>query len=135
MNLRESLYRRLVDDAGVSAIAGTKVFPLVADQDAAAPFVVYQIIAGAREHTMVADSGPQSALVQVASWSTTHTGALELAAAVSVCLKDFSGTLGGSGGVTVQRIFEETEVLDEHEEGAEVEGLWVGRQEFTIWYE
>lgn len=135
MNLQESLYKRLHDDAGVSALVGEQIYPLKADQDAALPLVIYQVIAGDTEHCMVSDAGVRGTRVQLASWASSHATSLQVAAAVQTCLKDFSGTLGGVGGVSCSRIFEETDIMDEFDESAEVEGLWVARQDFTVWWE
>ena len=39
----EIIYRILSEDATLSAIVGTKIFPLIADQDTQPPFVLYSV--------------------------------------------------------------------------------------------
>jgi len=142
VDLIESLYARLKSDSGVIAAAGVddagvaKVYPAIAPQSIDAPFHVFQVIAGITEHAMGADGGVRGTLVQFASWGKTREQSRALAEAVNASLKDFSGTaMGGSGGVNVSRIFEETEYMEDFEEGAAQEGLWVTRQDMTVWYE
>jgi len=134
MNLSESLCAHLKNDAGVSAIVGTKVYPLRAPRDIAFPFVIYQTIGGAPEHCMVSDAGVRGTLVQLSSWAAEHAAALVLAMAVETSLKDFSGTLGGIGGVTVDRIFAETEIVDDLDETAGTEPAHRARQDLRVWY-
>lgn len=139
MNLHESLFSRISADSGIGAIIGAgsdcKAYPIVAPQDKREPFLVYQTISGSIPHAFGSDAGVRDALFQFASWDSNLAGALALAAAVEACLMDFSGTLGGAGGVTVQRIFLESPVTEDFDPNAGPEGLYVARQEFRIWHE
>lgn len=52
MNVKEAIYSILTQDAGVSALVGTKVYPSVAPSSALEPFIVYSVISNAPIHTM-----------------------------------------------------------------------------------
>lgn len=41
--LSDLIYKGLTEDAAVSDIVGTKVFPLIADQEIETPFIVYRV--------------------------------------------------------------------------------------------
>jgi hypothetical protein len=134
MNLTESLYKRLHDDGAVAAVVVARIFPIKAGQDETLPLLVFQILGGPVEHQMGTDDGPRSTRVQITGWGKTLAEAKAAAGAARTCVKDFTGSLGGSGGVAVERIFLDSEPIEGFDEVAGVEGLYYERFDALIWY-
>jgi hypothetical protein len=95
----QAIFSLLTNDAGVSAIVGTRVFPRGLPQNHTLPALVYQLISAPRELT---HSGPETlveARVQITAHATTYAAAKTLQNAVQVASDGFTGT---PASVTVQ---------------------------------
>lgn len=137
--MQEGLFGYLTAQAGITALTGSRVYPLVIpqrsyDEVSRQPCLVYTV---SRERA-VSFSGTNnlvSASVQLDSYARTYAEALTLAAAVRTALVDFSGTWTSTAspqGVTkVQRVFIRNEIeLTDPEPG-----LYRVMQEYQVWYE
>ena len=107
VTLREAIYNYLSGYTGLTDLVSTRIYSQVMPQGVVYPAVTYQVISpGTVNHLMNSDSGlykdPQ---VQVSSWASTQSSGDAVAVQVSAALKDYSGTMGGDGGITVQRVF------------------------------
>lgn len=69
MTVETMIYKELVDDAGVGALCGDRIYPLVVPQDAARPFVMYERLAG---EVVYSHDGPDA--VQTAGFRLTMAG-------------------------------------------------------------
>ncbi len=78
----ESLYEHLKDDAGITAIVGTKVRPLVASTKDVLPYLTFSQIGGDHVHHMASASGLAGPLFQIDCWETKALLAHTLADAV-----------------------------------------------------
>lgn len=100
MSLGAAVYYQLVNTAGVTAIAGTRVFPFVARQASSLPYIVYYISTDTHEHEL---SGRAAGLTVAdvtiecfASGVTGYATARSLRAAVRNAMDGFRGTMGTS---------------------------------------
>jgi hypothetical protein len=85
----------LRNDAGLSALIGQRIYPLVLPDPPTSPALVYQLITGTGD---VAHDGPldlSDARYQFDSWSETYTGAKRVSAALQAALLGFRGEFGG----------------------------------------
>lgn len=102
MNLEESLYAYLKTHAGLNALVGTRIYPLILPQPPTLPAVTYFKISRVNQRTM---GNPTDVLkrvrVQFSCWATTYAGAKAIAEQVMAALQDFRGEMGGTGGVQV----------------------------------
>lgn len=105
----KALYYLLTNDAPISAIVSTRVFPEIADQEQTKPYVVYNIRSNDPSDVQAAPSALDTASVEVNCYAPTYAGAIELSDAVRTCLDRRSGTYSG---VNVQSIQYITEVMD-----------------------
>jgi hypothetical protein len=90
MNFLSALYTRL--SANISLVSG-RVYPLLAKQGTAKPYIVYQIISAERVHS---DDGPAHNTmprVQIDCYGQTYEQARSVFEAVRVDLDGFSGPL------------------------------------------
>lgn len=105
----KALYYLLTNDAPISGLVSTRVFPELADQEQAAPYIVYNIRSNAPSDVQGGPSALDTASVEVNCYAPTYAVAIELSDAVRTCLDRRSGTYSG---VNVQSIQYITEVMD-----------------------
>lgn len=133
MNLYTALGHRLANYAGLSALVGTRIYAVKLPQNVTYPAVTFQVISGLpRTHLMGSDDALAAPRVQVSAWDTSLTDAIAVADQIKAALQDYTGTMGGDGGVTVQRIFIESEQIDIYDPETEVHNI---AQDFIIWRE
>lgn len=92
--MEEAIIARLLADAGVAAIASTRVFPGVRPQGSELPAIVLNRISGGPLYADDGEVGLQQARIQVDCWALTYTAAKKLARAVTASLSAFDGTAG-----------------------------------------
>lgn len=109
MKAGKALYSILTSDAGVAAIAGTKVFPEMAEQNAAPPYVVYNLRSNEPSDVQRGPSALDTAMVEVSCYANSYATAIDLGDAVRTAIDRVGGTYNG---VNVQSIQYMTEVMD-----------------------
>ena len=137
MDLEVALYTQLKDHAGTAALVGTKIYPDYLPADKLPPAVVFELDDAEREHVMGGDSGDVSALYKMTCHGTSKANARAVATQVIAALRNFSGVMGGVGGVTVQWIYLEREYDDEVSGRAgdvQSKQKHLRAVEFLIWY-
>ena len=82
----------LVADAGVAAIIGSKVYPILAPASADLPFVTWRRIGVQRQQSLSGPIGMPSVLLSVDLFAETYEAVRELADAVRLCLDGWGGT-------------------------------------------
>jgi hypothetical protein len=134
LDVEESLHKRLKDYTGLKNLVSTRVYPDVLPQGVTYPAVTYSLVIDGREHAMGSDPGIYGPTYQVTAWAETKSSAKSVAAQIESCLKDFSGVMGGTGGVTVQRIFADGELSAQFYPDEGKEGVWGIPLQYVIWY-
>ena len=129
----KAIYARLQAVAGVTALVGTRVYPLRLPQGPTYPAIRYQKIDAPRTHLMTWDPGEVHARVQVDSYAKTYDGAQALAAQVRGALSRWGGA---AGGVTVEHVFLDDERdIDEPEPLHDGEsGIYRVMQDYIVHY-
>lgn len=128
MTVEAGLYAHLSTDAGVNALVGTRIYPLLVPLDATLPAIAYQRISGPRDHHHQGASGLAVARIQLTYVGGSYSEAKQVAAAVRATL---DGRRGGLGSTTVGSIMLDNE-RDEWSTGFE---LPVVQQDYVIWYQ
>lgn len=105
MNIDQSLIKQLSTATLTTQLGSTAIYPEVIPQNRSMPAVTIQLISEIPVHASIADSLLKYSRFQVSSWATSMSKVKAVSMAVESVLKDFSGNLGGAGGVLVQRIF------------------------------
>ena len=133
MNLYEALYHRLTNYSNLTTLTSTRIYPIKMPQEVSYPAVTFQVISGLpRGHLMGSDDSLAAPRVQVSAWGETLSDAVDVADQIKAALQDFSGTMGGVSGVTVQRIFIESEQIPVIDPDVDVYQV---AQDFIIWWE
>ena len=103
-----------------------KVYPIVAPQGAALPFITYQVIDKSDPwDTKGADSDADLARVQINIFTTTYSAANTLAASVRAILDFYTGT---NNSVVVDRI----RFASEYDLGEDLENYYRISQDYMI---
>ena len=134
MDIAAALNKYLLSQSTVTALVGTRIYPLVSPVDCDYPLIVYQEISDIPYHAMGTDAAIFSPRFQVSVFAQTYSSAKTVSSAVKTVLRDASGTWGGVGGVIVDRcLFEfETERIDIGSDDTKT--LYFVSQDYIIWH-
>lgn len=114
-------------DAGLTALVGTRIFPVLAPQGVTAPYVIFARAGAARSSTTCGTDKKVAGTWQFDAYAKTYKTAAQIARALRLALIDYTGLMGDT---PVDRVFLETEFdLDDPEPG-----LFRVSQTYTIWY-
>ena len=95
MSAGKAIYGILSANAGVTALVSTRIYPDIATQDTAFPFVVYQIEGTAPSDTKDGVSKLDMVDFAVMAYAKTYTNAQDIASACRTALDRYSGTVNG----------------------------------------
>jgi hypothetical protein len=129
MLVEEALYSLLTADAEVSAIVGTRVFPGVAPQDVAAPYVLYRKTGRDRRFLPCGTDGTMVTSFQIDCYAATYLQSVQLAQAVTDRLEPYRGATG-SPAITLVHWF-----LDREFDLSDIEpGLFRQSCDWRVWH-
>lgn len=124
MKVGAAIYSMLKDDSAVSALVGTRIYPELAEEGAATPYVVYSVVSNTPIDTK--DSAPvDEAQLEVFSVADTYAAANDLADKVRAALSRQSRTVFST--VTVQSIKYTNEVTEVSAE----RNMYISVQDYT----
>ncbi len=126
MTLGKYLRLLLTSDAGVAALAGSRVYTEVLPQSPTVPAAVFTEVAGGDDYALDGPTGAGSRRVQVDAWAKTRAEATELALALQAVL---SGHTGAAGGLEVEGVF----LLNERWDFDPTTGLYRTGQDYEVW--
>lgn len=101
MSTGKAIYGILSANAGVTALVSTRIYPDMATQDTAFPFVVYQIEGTTPSDTKDGASKMDMVDFAVMAYAKSYTNAQDIASACRTALDRYSGSMQG---VTVDSI-------------------------------
>ena len=125
MKVGATIYSMLKDDSAVSALVGTRIYPELAEEGAATPYVVYSVVSNTPVDTK--DSAPvDEAQLEVFSVADTYAAANDLADKVRTALSRKSKTVYKTATVqSVKYTNEVTEVSAER-------NMYISVQDYTV---
>ena len=138
--IHEGIYATLSGNAGVSAIVGTRIYPVVMPQTAYTesskkPCIVYRFDSRLRQVRFSGTDTLVDGSLVIECYAVTRIEASELADAVRSALVDYNGTMTGTGSPVssnrVQGIFLESENETFYPEP----GVFIVTQDYRIWYD
>jgi len=130
VNIEEALYYHLSHTAGVTALVSTRIYPLVAPQDAARPYLVYQRISTPRVRSHSGPSGLAHPRFQITGVAASYSAARGLANAVRAALDGYSGAMGSAPGV-------QTAAFVDNENDGYSDGIpaYIFRLDVILWHQ
>lgn len=122
----------LVGSAAVSAIVGSRIYPVLAPASAAMPLVTWRRSGVQREQTLRGPMGLPRVSVEYSIYGTTYEQARELADAMRVVLDGYGGTLDNT---TIRQ----TSLEDESDDfvtlaGADLPPVYQVTQRYDVWW-
>ena len=133
-HLEQGLYSYLSTQVTLTALVGTRIYPMFIPQGATIPCITYQRISTPRTPTH--DTSGRGDLVnprvQFDIWSETQKSGSDIGAVLTALLNGKVGAIGSGGNqITIRASLQETEVPDYDPEIK----LFRNRVEFIIWYQ
>ena len=134
--VEKGIYAILAADADVSTAVGTRIYPMVARQGAALPYIVFQRISANHVDSTTGSSGLCEARIQVdcvtdgdlAGYLTART----LAEHVRDALQGYTG-VAGTIDIDIIRLLDDRDGLQEEIEGSE-KVRFVVSSDFAVWF-
>lgn len=83
----------LVGNTSVTAMVGTRIYPLLAPKTAALPFITWRRSGVSREHTLAGPMGVPNVSVEMQSFAATYEDVREVADRVRLVLDGYGGTV------------------------------------------
>jgi len=135
IELPQSVYYKLSNTSAVTTLVSTRIYPNIAPQKAALPYVTFSQISRVHAHAAGADAGTYMARVQVDSWADDYLEVYGVAKQVRIAFQDFMGSMAGASDTfTVQRIFYDG-WLDLSEMSVETNEItYRVTQDFLVWH-
>ena len=88
------LVNKLENTTAVTDIVSTKIFPIMADDGTALPYITYQTISDQSENHATGATETNHSRIQIDLWAATYPGAKALATAVKTALKNWTDGTG-----------------------------------------
>lgn len=102
MNAGKAVYGILSANSGVTDIVGTNIFPEIAEQETAVPFIVYQLQSVDPDDTHDGPSKLDEVRFEFLCYADSYNAAADLGVAVRAALDRVSGTYNGVNVESVQ---------------------------------
>lgn len=102
MNAGKAVYGILSANSGVTDLVGTRIFPEIAEQEAATPFIVYQLLSVDPEDTHDGPSKLDEVRFEFLCYADTYDTAADVGVKVRAALDRVSGTYNGVNVESVQ---------------------------------
>lgn len=131
MTISTGIYSKLSGTAGVTTLAGTRIYPDTAPPSAPLPYVIYRMQNHPGTYHMGGVSDLEPVRVQIDSYAASDAGRDALGAAVRTAVDGASGTWDD---VTVEFVFVEAS-LNTHEwvGGGDETPVWRNVLDVVIW--
>lgn len=112
MNVGKAIYYLLSNAESVTNIAGTRIYPELAEQEAVAPYAVYQIVSVNPDDTNDGPAVIDEVVVDVLCVAESYNEAADLATAVRASLDRVRGTYNGVNVESIQYDSTDSDVQD-----------------------
>jgi hypothetical protein len=136
IDVRPGLRAYLLADSAISALVGTRIYPITPPQGQELTHIVYHMISGQGDRHMQGRSGLSRPRIQIDCWGATVDEAIALAGEVKERIDGFRGamawgTSSPQSSVIVQAIFFESERDDFDADS----GLYLVSHDYIVWFE
>ena len=130
--METGVYSYLISKTSITSLVSTRIYPLIAPEGSAWPFIIYQRIGSSHEHNMSGSSGLVTATVQIDAYAEAYSSAKSIGAAIRNVLDGYRGLMG-STFVSRCHLGDERDLLDVTDLADEFGGFrWSG--DFAIAY-
>lgn len=113
MSFEVGLRALLMADSGISGIVGAQIYPVILEEGATLPALVYQRISGPRVQSLDGASGLAVLRIAISCYSTLFATVRDLASKVRVRLNGYRGTLSEGTVVGGALLLDERDIFSE----------------------
>jgi hypothetical protein len=110
MLVDEALVSHLLSKTAITSIVSSRVYGMIAPQDAPYPHITINQISGERVRSMEGSSGLNRAVFNVHVWAKKPLEAKTLSDKVRLVVDGFKGLMGGVSGVYIGACFVEDDI-------------------------
>lgn len=135
MELNDALYSYLSGYSGLTALVSNRIYPDKLPDKCTLPAVTYQLVSEEETETFRQPTVDLLAAVySITVWASTRAAANSVGKQLRKAFKNYSGVMGGAGGVSVSAVRKVSRFtdVDMTREGAVV--AYKDVQDFEIWY-
>jgi enamine deaminase RidA (YjgF/YER057c/UK114 family) len=135
MELNDALYSYLSGYSGLTALVSSRIYPDKLSDRCTLPAVTYQLISEEETEAFRQPSTSLlSAVYSITVWASTRAAANMVSKQLRKAFKNYSGTMGGTGGVPVSAVLKVARITDVDltREGAVI--AYKDVQDFEFWY-
>lgn len=132
ITIEEGLLYFLQNNAGVSGLVSTRIYPNKLPQTVTMPAITYQRISSPRIHTHDSSgaTGTANPRFQFDAWGATYDSCKDVTDAIRAALNGYRGTMGAVNPVTVQGAL----IDDERFEPSPDAGIQRIMSDYIIWH-
>lgn len=108
MSISSGIYAYLSAQSAITALTGTRIYPIILPQDPTYPAITYSI--DNIRDTFTLTNGQTNfvgADIQIDAWATTQKGAEDLAALINTAMRNLKGSMAG---VSVHAIYRDSQI-------------------------
>lgn len=116
MLFEEALFKYLSTYVDLIAYVGTNIFPLFVPDNKDLPAIVYQQVSSRNIDSLQESSGAGYYNYQITGYASTYTAVKNMANEIKKALKDYSGIMGGTGGINIQATHKIGDDIDRYDE-------------------
>jgi hypothetical protein len=131
ISIEEGIVYLLKNNAGVSALVGTRVYAQKLPQTPTTPALTYQLITPRSLISHQGMSGTAYPRYQITGWDTTEAGISALMKAVRICMSCYKGTVGAAPNTVV---IQASLPVGGYETYEPETGLFMRALDFEIWH-
>lgn len=135
MELNEALYTYLTGISGLTTLISNRIYPDKLPDKCPLPAVTYHMTSEQETETFRQPSTSLlSAVYSITVWASTRAAANMVSKQLRKAFKNYSGTMGGTGGVPVSAVLKVARITDVDltREGAVI--AYKDVQDFEFWY-
>ncbi len=106
MSIQGAIYNILSGTAAVTALVGTRIYPVVAPDGAEYPLIVYTVFSNERILASGGSTDLNNPSIQISCWGDSYASARNVAIQAIAAIEDYAGT---QDSTVIQHIFYGTE--------------------------
>ncbi len=104
MTIGTAIVKHLVANSGVAALVGEQIYPELIPAEASLPAISISEVGSLEYQCLEGGAGLFNTTMQINCWSEVVDTARSVRKAAIAALDGFAGTMGGTGGITVQYV-------------------------------
>ncbi len=134
MTIESAIYNELSTTAEITAVVSTRIYPQVAPESAAYPFITFLVVSEVPEHHMGGAAPLTRVMMQFDVWAETHAERVDIAEVLRNALDGFRGDMG-TENLDIQSCFlENRSNFQESDTEGKAAPVFRTSMDFSIWH-